>query len=115
LAFAVDKGRVWILGKKSRQLMEFRLEDPLRLLNRFDLDPILKSASAAGLALDKNHVLLLTDAPFSNAENFQRENLSDTAKNIGLNFLLKRQIGHHHFCLLRPPHVKPRSQSMNQQ
>lgn len=63
IAFAINKGRVWVLVKKSRQLHEYRLEDPLRLLNRYDLDTLLKTSTASGLAFDGKTILILTDSP----------------------------------------------------
>lgn len=59
----VEEGRVWILSKKSRTLTLFRLEDPLRQLAVYDLDPILKGAAPTAIDIKGKTLWLTTETP----------------------------------------------------
>ncbi len=59
----VENGRVWILSKKSRSLSLFRLEDPLRHLAVYDLDPLLQGAVPTSFDIKEKNLWLTTESP----------------------------------------------------
>ncbi len=58
-------GRVWILDGKSRELLFYRLQKPLRPLASYDLDPVLSGATPTGFAIDGKTLWITTENPVS--------------------------------------------------
>lgn len=62
-AFVLKENRVWLLDGKSRRINVYRLEDPLRLLATFDLDPFLKGANPVGITMNNDDLWVSTEDP----------------------------------------------------
>lgn len=62
-ALQLNGYRLWALDAGTRELHVFRLEEPLRKLASFDLDPFLSGAKPTGFRLDGNAVRLLMESP----------------------------------------------------
>lgn len=62
-AFQIMNNRVWILSGNTRELLIYRLQNPLRLLQSYDLDPFITKGSPTGFAVDKKTVWVMTDDP----------------------------------------------------
>jgi hypothetical protein len=57
------ENRLWILDGKSRMVYLFRLEDPLRALATYDLDPLLNGATPTDFMLKDGKFWMLTEGP----------------------------------------------------
>jgi hypothetical protein len=55
--------RLWVLDGKSRMIHLCRLEDPLRVIATYDLDPLLKGATPNDFTMRGNTIWLLTENP----------------------------------------------------
>ncbi|MCB4757450.1 MAG: hypothetical protein LHV69_10550 [Elusimicrobia bacterium] len=62
-AIQVVNNRVWILDGKIREIGLYRLQDPLRLLTSFDLDPFIKGGTPTGFCIDKRDMWVVTEDP----------------------------------------------------
>jgi hypothetical protein len=57
------ENRLWVLDGKSRMMHLCRLEDPLRVVASYDLDPLLKGATPNDFTLRGNTFWLLVENP----------------------------------------------------
>lgn len=62
-ALYYKENRLWILDAKSRMVYLCRLEDPLRRIATYDLDPFLKGASPTNFTMKDGQFWLLTENP----------------------------------------------------
>ena len=59
----VKAKRFWVLDGKSRELLVFRQQSPARLLQRVDLDSVLKEGMPSGLFVDEKNAWIVTENP----------------------------------------------------
>ena len=62
-AFQIVNNRIWILDGGARVIHIYRLENPLRGLASFDLDPFLKGGIPTGIHVEEKKVWVVTENP----------------------------------------------------
>ncbi len=61
--FYLKEKKLWLLDGRSREILVYRLQEPLKPLARFDLDPFLKGATPTGIDVENKKVWLTTENP----------------------------------------------------
>lgn len=62
-AFQIKTNRVWILEGKTREVHVYRLQEPMRHLATFDLDPFINGATPTGIHVGEKTVSIATEGP----------------------------------------------------
>jgi hypothetical protein len=62
-AFYLKNNRLWLLDGLSREIVIYRLQEPLRQLTVYDLDPFLRGGSPTGIYVEEKKIWVLTDGP----------------------------------------------------
>jgi|GEM_PF-6207827 len=62
-AFRIDDHRIWALDGTTRELHILRMQEPLKSLVVYDLDPFLKGGTPTGLHVNKKAIWVTTDNP----------------------------------------------------
>jgi len=62
-SFFLDRSKVWVLDGELREVHVFRLQNPLRNLGTFDLDPFLNGLAPTGITLFGKDLLVTTAKP----------------------------------------------------
>lgn len=62
-SFYIRENRVWTVDRDARVVSVFRLQNPLKALGSFDLDPFLEKAVPSGLWVHKSNLWIVTESP----------------------------------------------------
>lgn len=61
--FQLKDNRLWVLDGNSREIVVYRLQQPLKKLAAFDLDPFLEGATPTGMAIEGKNIWAVTINP----------------------------------------------------
>lgn len=57
------EGRLWALNSETREITVYRIENPLRVLAVFDLDPFINGGKPTGISVADRLVWIVTESP----------------------------------------------------